>query len=110
MTNVYCLVEDIPSLEESVFYNISLNQATLHVSAASISAYKETEPWSQFAKIVPLTDEKQTGIEEEVGVDHRSEVKDAVIYGIDGRRLQQRQRGLNIIRMSDGTTKKVMVK
>ena len=33
-----------------------------------------------------------------------------VRYSIDGRKLQTSQRGLNIIRMSDGTTRKVAVK
>jgi hypothetical protein len=31
-------------------------------------------------------------------------------YAVDGRRYQTRQRGMNIIRMSDGTIRKVMVK
>ena len=34
----------------------------------------------------------------------------SVSYGLDGRRLDAPQRGLNIIRMSDGTVRKVMVK
>ena len=32
------------------------------------------------------------------------------IYTVDGKRLDKMQRGLNIVRMSDGTTKKVMFK
>ena len=32
------------------------------------------------------------------------------VYSADGRRLQQMQRGLNIVRMSDGSTVKVMIK
>ena len=32
------------------------------------------------------------------------------IYTIDGKRIQQLQQGINIVRMSDGTTKKVMFK
>ena len=31
-------------------------------------------------------------------------------YSIDGKRLSQPQRGINIVRMSDGTTKKVTVR
>ena len=31
-------------------------------------------------------------------------------YTIDGKRINQLQRGLNIIKMNDGTTKKVVVK
>ena len=109
LTDVYCFAEDIPSLGEYAFNNANIDQATLHVPAASISDYQEAEAWSQFARIVPLTDEEMTGIEN-VNADNHSKVKDSVIYGIDGRRLNQKQRGLNIIRMSDGTTRKVMVK
>ena len=32
------------------------------------------------------------------------------IYSIDGKRLQQLQHGLNIVKMSDGTTRKIMMK
>ena len=31
-------------------------------------------------------------------------------YTVDGRRLQHLQRGLNIVKSSDGTTRKVLVK
>lgn len=34
----------------------------------------------------------------------------SAVYSVDGRKLQTSQRGLNIIRMSDGTVKKVLVK
>ncbi len=37
-------------------------------------------------------------------------VKTAAIYDLNGRRRASLQRGLNIVRMSDGTAKKVMVK
>ena len=109
LTDIYCLAEDIPSLGENALYNANIDNATLHVPATSLSAYQETEPWSQFARIVPLTDEEMTGIEK-VNADNHSKAKDSVIYSIDGRRLNHKQRGLNIIRMSDGTTRKVMVK
>ena len=109
LTDIYCLAEDIPSLGENALYNANIDNATLHVPATSLSAYQETEPWSQFARIVPLTDEEMTGIEK-VNADNHSKAKDSVIYSIDGRRLNHKQRGLNIIRMSDDTIRKVMVK
>jgi hypothetical protein len=34
----------------------------------------------------------------------------SAIYGLDGRRQSRVQRGVNIIRMSDGTIRKVLVK
>ena len=38
------------------------------------------------------------------------EAKEVVRYDLNGRRLDAPQRGLNILRMSDGTVRKVMVK
>jgi hypothetical protein len=43
-------------------------------------------------------------------VDKQPTAEVEAIYTIDGKRLQQTQQGLNIIRMSDGTIRKVMVK
>ena len=39
-----------------------------------------------------------------------SSLPTSVCYGVDGRRHETTQRGLNILRMSDGTVRKVMVK
>ncbi|MBR4388947.1 MAG: hemin-binding protein [Prevotella sp.] len=51
--------------------------------------------------------EAATGIE---GVTSSSDVTERARYNVDGMRLQAPTRGLNIIRMSDGSVRKVMVK
>ena len=43
-------------------------------------------------------------------LNHQTTVAVEAIYTLDGKRLQQMQRGLNIVRMSDGTTHKVLVR
>ena len=52
--DVYCLAEAVPSIDESVFENSNIENATLHVPDGSISDYSNTHPWSQFATIVGL--------------------------------------------------------
>ena len=42
--------------------------------------------------------------------DNEQMIIDNVIFDLQGRQLPAMQRGLNIVRMSDGTTKKVMIK
>ena len=42
--------------------------------------------------------------------ENKSELKEVARYTIDGRRISTPQRGLNIIKMSDGSTVKVLVK
>ena len=48
------------------------------------------------------------GIEEVT--DNAGTVRSEAVYSIDGMRLPTTQRGLNIVRRADGTTRKVMVK
>ena len=54
----------------------------------------------------------QTAIGDASDIHHESAEEATVIsrYTIDGRAIKNPQKGLNIIRMSDGTTKKVLVK
>lgn len=56
LKDVYCYADSVPT-GKYAFYRSSLN-ATLHVPAASVEAYKETYPWSGFGSIVALTDEE----------------------------------------------------
>ena len=65
--------------------------------------YGETNPWSLFGKI--QDSDGTTGISS-VSAHDGNDVKD--VYGIDGSKRAVPAKGLNIIRMSDGTTRKVM--
>ena len=62
-------------------------------------------PWSYFGSIVPLTDED--AIED---VKASMGVTETARYDLNGRKQTTPQRGINIIRFSDGTTRKVIVK
>lgn len=54
LKDVYCHAEEVPSTDYYSFHNFPLSQATLHVPAASIEAYKTTKPWSEFGRIVAI--------------------------------------------------------
>ena len=45
ITDVYCYAGEVPDAPFNAFYNCSSHTATLHVPAASIEAYKTTDPW-----------------------------------------------------------------
>ena len=68
-----------------------------------VTQYQTTAPWSGFGKIYGK--EAYTGIN-----DIRATESGARIYDLNGNRLAQPQRGVNIIRMSNGATRKVVVK
>ena len=104
LADVYCYAEQVPSTSSDAFKN-SIKNCILHVPAASVGTYKTAVPWSDFMEVMALTDH-------ELSVDgitsgSRSEV---ARYTIGGQRANKNAKGLNIIRMSDGITKKVVVK
>ncbi|MCR4914388.1 MAG: leucine-rich repeat protein [Prevotella sp.] len=54
LKDVYCYAANVPTTSTSAFNNSPISSATLHVPAASLSSYQETEPWSGFGTIVAL--------------------------------------------------------
>ena len=105
LTDVTCMAESVPSTSIGAFDYSPINNATLHVPETAIDAYKTTAPWSSFGKIVALTDQ---GLSVDgITKDNMTEV---ARYTIGGRRTHQNTKGVNIVRMSDSTTKKVVNK
>ena len=108
IADMYCYAEQVPETGKDVFVESNYKKATLHVPAAAIETYKNAEQWKDFGTIIALTDDdpKPTGIQS---------INNEVItaeryYSLDGKHITTPKRGLNIIRMSDGTTKKVIMK
>ena len=96
LLDVYCYAEKVPSTESSAPYSAFegsyLENATLHVPAASIDSYKAREPWSEFGKIVVLTPE-ESGIDELKG---ENGTENSAVYDLSGRRVQKAQKGIFI--------------
>lgn len=102
LTEVYCHAENIPETKDYTFDGVPFASATLYVPASAIDKYKTTEPWSNFGSIVPLTTpiSNVLGDESSMGQSY---------YDLHGRRIGNRNRGVNIIRYSDGTSKKMLM-
>ena len=99
LTDVYCNAANVPNTEASAFNGVATENVTLHVPDNSVNAYKSTWPWSNFK--MANTD----------GINAvNAEATDADIYSINGYRTSKLQRGLNIIRQSDGKVRKVLVR
>ena len=108
LTDFYCYADNVPKTMEDAFYKSFIEYATLHVPASLIETYKITKPWSEFGKIVALTDSdpKPTAIATVTMVDDNN-IK---YYTIDGKSISKPQKGINILKYSDGTTKKVVIR
>ena len=108
LQHLYSFAKSVPKAANAFRTGIAFSFATLHVPAESMYSYNAAEGWNKFINIVALTDNdpKPTGI---TNINNDIE-KGERYYSLDGKRMAQPQRGLNIIRKSDGTTSKVFVK
>ena len=108
LKDMYYYAEQVPETGSNIFDYSNCN-ATLHVPAVAVDAYGNAEQWKDFASIVALTDSDPNPtriIAPTVAQQPAVEMR----YDLSGRRISQPHRGVNIVKMSDGTTKKVIVK
>ena len=99
---ISCYALSVPTTAADAFDNTPIGNATLLVDDNFVSSYKSTAPWSGFGTIM--------GFNEATGIKSiRIDSQNAIIYDMRGNRIDQPQRGVNIIRMNDGTTRKVVV-
>lgn len=89
-------------LEENTF-PYDLSGVTLYVPEGSLEAYKNAVEWSRFGHIEEFDASAINGLPA------AQEVKEVGRYTLDGRKITQPERGINLIKMSDGTTRKVVV-
>ncbi len=105
MTRLISRAATPPSCGSQALDDINKWTCTLSVPPGTTSAYQEAAQWKEFFFI----DNDMTGIEavttEDVG---NADITD--IYDLNGRRRDALQPGINIVKMSDGTTKKVVAK
>lgn len=101
--DIYCYAVSCPSVYDNTFFSYS---PTLHVPEASLQQYKDHSVWGLFFEIVPIDESSAIN---EIGIEGvASEIE--AIYDGNGQRQPALRRGINIIKMTDGTIKKVLVK
>ena len=105
LLDVYCYSESVPETSSNAFTFSYPDKITLHVPASSVELYKYKSPWVYFKEVVALTDQEVS-----VYCITKDNMTEVALYTTGGQRVNQNTKGLNIVRMSDGTTKKVIVK
>jgi len=80
---------------------------TLHVPASVVETYKSTTPWSAFFNIVGESEET-LGIEKTVMDD--IDGLDAIHYNLSGISVSPKTKGMHIVKLKNGTSKKIFVK
>lgn len=86
--------------------------ATLNVPAGTKALYSNVASWKNFMNIQEPEPEPQPEPQPEPSAINNvnGNATSSTYYTVGGAQLKNAQRGLNIVRMSDGTTRKVMVK
>ena len=100
---VNCYAEKVPQTATDAFENTQIETGSLFVDDNLKDSFKTTSPWSRFGKII--------GFKESTGLNAvKSGSGDAMIFDIQGNRLDKVRKGVNIIRTRDGKTKKIVMK
>ncbi len=106
LMTVVSFAKNPPSMSDvdKGFSNDTFYNATLYVPKGTKEKYKKARCWKNFLYI-------EEGIPTDI--DNRcisDEIEEISRYSYDGTELNSPRKGLNIIKMSDGTTKKILVK
>ncbi len=104
LRSIYSLNPEPPLCDTSTFVNVRKNLCTVYVPEGTKKYYELDTVWGEFYFI----EEMDMTAVEDIAADGEAEV--AVRYTLDGKRVSQPQRGLNIVRYQNGTVKKVLVK
>ena len=102
LTSVYVSWQ-FPIPTGSAFYGVDISKCTLYVPQGTEQDYWLSPGWGDFGKIVEYD---PTGIDV---VTTSTDVKKLSRYSVNGQRLSAPSKGLNIVKYSDGSVKKVVV-
>ena len=104
LTELVSLASIPPVCNAGVFENVDKSLCTLKVPKGSKDDYRQADGWKDFVNIEEVD---VTGIEA-VAAESMSNAEITAIYDLNGRRRTTIQPGVNIVTMSDGTTRKVI--
>lgn len=99
---IYAYMSEPFPLKDADFYSRPRSECKLYVPKGCAKKYRQADIWKEF----DIEEMDGTGIE---GVTNDSTVTEVARYDANGNMLTAPAKGLNIVRYSDGTVKKIMV-
>lgn len=104
LVEITSLIVSPKDIDQSVFSSSLYNTAKLYVPQGTIDKYKACKGWKEF---VNMEEEAPAGIEAvKTGADAMVRER----YTLDGKHITEPQQGLNIVKTSNGTTRKVVIR
>ena len=102
LTSIYVYAEKLPNMESDVFGGCDAKKCTVYVPKGTYDDY-----WlSEFGYFENIVEFDPTGIN---NVITSNDAKELSRYSVNGQRLSAPTKGLNIVKYSDGSVKKVAV-
>ena len=103
LTSIYAYMEKLPETGSNLFLGCDEKNCTVYVPKGTVDAYFRSAEFGYFYNIVEFD---ATGIDK---VATSTNVKEVSRYSANGLRLSAPANGLNIVKYSDGSVKKVVV-
>lgn len=103
LTSIYVYAEKVPKMEIGVFNYCDAKKCTVYVPKGTYENYRHSE-FGYFENIVEFD---ATGIDKTTT---STDVEEVSRYSLNGQRLAVPVKGLNIVKYSDGTVRKIVVK
>ena len=102
LTSIYVYADKVPKMREDVFKGCDAKKCTIYVPKGTYGDYRSSE-FGYFENIVEFD---ATGIDKTTT---STDAKEVSRYSVNGQRLVGPTKGLNIVKYSDGSVKKVVV-
>ena len=103
LTSIYVYAEKVPRIDSYAFAGVDAKKCTLYVPMGTRNDYRLSVFGDYFENIVEF---EATGIDKTTT---STDVEEVVRYSVNGQRLSAPTKGLNIVKYSDGSVKKVAV-
>ena len=104
LTSIYVYAEKVPKIGRNVFWGVDTKKCTLYVPMGTYDDYWLSGFGDYFENIVEF---EATGIDKTTT---STDVEEVARYSVNGQRLSAPTKGLNIVKYSDGSVKKVAVR
>ena len=104
LTSIYVYAEKVPKIGSDEFTGVNAKECTLYVPMGTRDDYRGSDFGDYFENIVEFD---ATGIDKTTT---STDVEEVARYSVNGQRLSAPTKGLNIVKYSDGSVKKVVFK
>ena len=104
LTSIYVYAEKVPKIGSDAFEGVDAKRCTLYVPMGTYNYYRLSKIGDYFENIVEFD---ATGIDKTTT---STDVEEVSRYSVNGQRLSAPTNGLNIVKYSDGSVKKVDVR